>query len=105
MNVQPRLRITEIRLAPLKTLEEVGALEPAWDPGGRMPFHRGGGSFVEIHADEGLVGIGPGVDPGLLPAVQARLVGHDPFDIEQHAAALRYYAPGAPYRGSAGVEI
>jgi L-alanine-DL-glutamate epimerase-like enolase superfamily enzyme len=100
-----RLKITEIRLVPLRVIEEIGALEPAWDPGGRMAFHRGGGAFVEIHTDQGLVGIGPGVDPGLLPALQARLVGQDPFDIEQHAAALRYYAAGAPYRGSAGVDI
>jgi D-galactarolactone cycloisomerase len=100
-----RLKITDIRLVPLKVIEAIGALEPAWDPGGRMAFHRGGGSFVEIHTDQGLVGIGPGVDPGLLPALQARLVGQDPFDTEQHAAALRYYAPGAPYRGSAGGDI
>lgn len=105
MSAASRLKITEIRLIPLKTLEEIGALEPAWDPGGKMLFHRGGGSFVEIHTDQGLVGIGPGVDPGLLPALQARLVGQDPFDVEQHAATLRYYAAGAPYRGSAGVEI
>ena len=50
-----------------------------------------------------LVGIGPGVDPSLLPALQSRLVGQDPFDTEQHVATLRYYASGMPYRGSAGV--
>jgi D-galactarolactone cycloisomerase len=99
------MQITEIRLLQLKAIEELGALEPAWDPGGRMVFQRGGGSVVEIHTDEGLVGIGPGVDPGLLPALRARLVGQEPFDTERHAAALRYYAPGTPYRGSAGVDI
>jgi len=105
MSVRAPLKITEIRLIPLETLEEFGALEPAWDPGGRMSFQRGGGSFVEVHTDQGLVGIGPGVDAGLLPALQARLAGADPFYFEQHAATLRYYAPGAPYRGSTGVEI
>jgi L-alanine-DL-glutamate epimerase-like enolase superfamily enzyme len=105
MSAPPRLKITEIRLIHLKTIEEVGSLEPAWDPGGRMVFQRGGGSFVEIHTDQSLVGIGPGVDPSLLPALQARLVGQDPFGVEQHGAILRYYAAGLPYRGSAGVEI
>jgi L-alanine-DL-glutamate epimerase-like enolase superfamily enzyme len=70
-----------------------------------MSFQRGGGSFVEIHTDQGLVGIGPGVAPDLLPALQSRLVSEDPFDTERHLAALRYYAPGMPYRGVAGVDI
>lgn len=99
------MKITEIRLLRLKTIQEVGALEPAWDPGGRMVFQRGGGSVLEIETDQGLVGIGPGVDPGLLPALRARLIGQDPFNPEQHAATLRYYAPGTSYRGSAGVDI
>jgi L-alanine-DL-glutamate epimerase-like enolase superfamily enzyme len=100
-----RLRITEIRLVNLKTISEVGAIEPAWDQGGQMRFTVGGGSIVEVHTNEGLVGIGPGFDPSLLPVMQAKLVGADPFDIEQHAATLRYYAGGQPYRGAAGVDI
>jgi L-alanine-DL-glutamate epimerase-like enolase superfamily enzyme len=100
-----RIRITEIRLVRLKTVEEMGALEPAWDPGRQFRFFRGGGSVVEVHTDAGLVGIGPGVDPGLLPAVQAQLVGEDPIDTERHLAVLRYYAAGPAYRGSAGVDI
>src|SRR5215212_966841 len=99
------MKIRAVRLLQLKTIEETGALEPAWDPGGRMAFQRGGGSVLEIHSEEGLVGIGPGVDPNLLPALQHHLVGQDPFDSEQHLATLRYYAPGVPYRGSAGVDI
>jgi D-galactarolactone cycloisomerase len=105
VNQHPRLKITGIRLVQLKTIEEIGAVETAWDVGGKMPFQRGGGSFLEIRADQGLVGIGPGVDPNLLPALQSRLVGQDPFDTEQHVATLRYYASGMPYRGSAGVDI
>lgn len=105
MNNLTRLTITEIRLVRLKTIEEVGTLEPAWNPGGEMRFQRGGGAFVEVHTDAGMVGLGPGVDPELLPVLQARLVGQDPFAMEAHAATLRYYAPGLPYRGSAGVDI
>ena len=101
----PRLRITDVRTVPLKSVREVGELEPAWDPGGSMSFEVGGGSFLEIHTDQGLVGIGPTVDRQLLPIVRSRLVGTDPFDIESHAATLTYYARGAPYRGTAGVDI
>src|SRR5438874_466567 len=99
------MKIHKVRLVRLKTLEEIGALEPAWDPGGQMAFQRGGGSVLEIHSDQGLIGIGPGVDPGLLPALRSHLAGKDPFAIEQHFATLSYYAPGAPYRGSAGADI
>lgn len=100
-----QLKITDIRLIPLKTSKEIGVLEPAWNPGGAMSFQTGGGSYVEIHTDRGLIGIGPAVDPGLLPAVKAHLVGGDPFEIEGHMATLRYYAAGLPYRGSAGIDI
>ena len=58
--------------------------------------------FVEIHTDQGLTGIGPGLNPALLPAAKAQLVGRDPFDIEEHAARLRYYAGGASLRLAAG---
>jgi D-galactarolactone cycloisomerase len=99
------LRITEIRLVPLKTIREVGVIEPAWNVGGQMAFAVGGGAFVEVQTDEGLVGIGPGLEPSLLPLVKAHLIGADPFAVEQHAATLRYYAGSLPYRGVAGVDI
>ena len=60
---------------------------------------------MEVHTDQGLVGIGPAVDRGLVPAAKAQLVGGDPFGIERHAARLRYYAQGMPYRGAAGIDI
>ncbi len=100
-----KIRITDIRLIALRTVREMGKLEPAWDPGGQMSFSIGGGSFVEVHTDAGLVGIGPGLDAGLLPAVKSHLIGQDPFAVEQHAHTLRYYAQGVPYRGVAGVDI
>ena len=100
-----RFKITDIRVVPLRTIRSVGALEPAWNPGGKMSFQVGGGSFLEVHSDQGLVGIGPGMDPGLLPAVKAQLLGQDPFDTESHSARLRYYAAGASYRGSASLDI
>lgn len=100
-----RLVITDIKLLTLKVIEDMGALEPAWNPGGEMRMQRGGGSVVEIHTDQGIMGIGPGVAVELLPALKRHLVGKDPFDTEQHLKVLRYYAGGVSYRGSAGVDI
>jgi L-alanine-DL-glutamate epimerase-like enolase superfamily enzyme len=100
-----RVRITDVRLLKLRTLQEIGVLEPAWDLGGRMTVTTGGGFVTEIHSSEGITGIGPGIDPGLLKTVQRILVGTDPFDVEQHAAALRYYALGLPYNGATGVDV
>lgn len=100
-----RIQITEVRNINLRTVRNVGSLEPAWNPGGTMPFAVGGGSFVEVRTDQGLSGIGPGIDDALLPALRAQLVGKDPFDTEQHSARLRYYAQGASYRGGSNVDI
>jgi D-galactarolactone cycloisomerase len=100
-----QLRITEIRVVRLRKVRDVGTLEPAWDPGGRMAFAVGGGSYVEVRTDQGIAGIGPGMDPALLPAVKAQLEGKDPFEIERLHERLRYYAAGTPYRGSASVDI
>lgn len=100
-----RPRITDVRLLQLRTIEAVGTLEPAWDLGGRMAITSGGGLVTEIHTDEGLVGIGPGFAPNLLGVVSKVLIGADPFDVEQHAAALRYYALGLPYNGATGVDV
>jgi L-alanine-DL-glutamate epimerase-like enolase superfamily enzyme len=100
-----RIKITEVRLLALRTVRHVGALEPAWNKGGTMTFTVGGGSLLELQTDQGLSSIGPGIDPALLEAVRAQLVGQDPFDTERHAARLRYYASGAAYRGSGCVDI
>jgi L-alanine-DL-glutamate epimerase-like enolase superfamily enzyme len=100
-----QMKITDIKVIPLKVVREAGEIEPAWNPGRKTPVQIGGGSFVEVLTDQGLVGIGPAMDPQFLPAVRSYLIGKDPFDVEQHAAALRYYVLGMPYRGTAGVDI
>lgn len=100
-----RSKITQIRILNLRLVREAGTLEPAWNKGGSMKFSVGGGSALEIRTDSGLTGIGPGIDPGLLEAVRAQLIGRDPFDTEQHAARLRYYAAGASYRGGSCVDV
>jgi D-galactarolactone cycloisomerase len=102
---RPRLKVTHVRLVPLKTVREAGSLQPAWDTGGRMTFRVGGGAYLEVHTDQGLVGIGPALDESLLPAMNEQLAGRDPFDIDAHATRLEYYSRGHTRRGSASVDI
>ena len=98
MTTNARLKITDIKIVQLRVIEEVGSIEPAWDVGGSMPITSGGGSIVEIHTDQGLVGIGPGIDPSLLDAAKACLVGEDPFDMERHVG--KTYNVGGGLAGS-----
>ena len=105
MPKRQQARITDIRLIRLRVEREVGLVEPAWDPGGSWPLRVGGGSYVQVHTDAGVVGIGPGCRSALVPAVREQLVGQDPFDIERHSASLGYHAAGMPYEGPAGVDI
>jgi L-alanine-DL-glutamate epimerase-like enolase superfamily enzyme len=98
-----RLKITGIRIVNLKVVRETGKMEAAWNPGTVTTWRIGGGSIVEIQTDQGLSGIGPGIDPGGLEAAKAQLVGMDPFSVEQLAGPLRYYT-GSP-RTVSGLEI
>jgi L-alanine-DL-glutamate epimerase-like enolase superfamily enzyme len=70
-----------------------------------MRFRVGGGKYLEIHTDQGLVGIGPAMDASLLPTVNEQLAGKDPFDIETHAARLQYYAGGRTRPATGSVDI
>ena len=105
MKMESRMKITDVKLIRLKELESVGSIEPAWNEGGLMHFSKGGGSFTEVHTDEGIVGIGPGMDPSILDSVKNVVVGEDPFEIEQIAQKLKYHVHTLPYRGAAGVDI
>jgi L-alanine-DL-glutamate epimerase-like enolase superfamily enzyme len=100
-----RLKITDVRNVNLRVIREAGLIEPAWGPGSSRTYTVGGGSIVEVRTDRGISGIGPGIDEAILPAVKAQLTGKDPFDTEEHAARLRYYAAGPHYRGGANVDI
>ena len=100
-----KISITDVRVVPLKNLESVGSIEPAWDKGGFMHFNRGGGSFTEVHTSEGLVGIGPGMEPSIVSSVLEVVNGEDPFEIEKISQRLKYHVSTLPYRGTAGVDI
>ena len=67
----------------------------------------GGGSFTEILTDQGLTGIGPGIDPATLTSAKHELVGKNLLPMEQHITQLggRGGGGGGPVRGPAAVEI
>lgn len=100
-----RMKITDVRVVRLKLVRELGSLELAWTPGQTFNFQVGGGGFLEVRTDQGLVGIGPAVDAAVLPVVQKALIGTDPFDTEQHNARLRYEGVGSMYSGGPNVDI
>ena len=70
MSEKPRLRITDVRRVPFKKYQTIGEMEPAWDPGRSRPHDFGAESFVEVHTDQGLTGLGPSVDAKLIPDVK-----------------------------------
>ncbi len=94
--------IREVRIHRLRVLEEIGELDLAWSPGSTLMWQRGGGSFIEIVDEDGLSGIGPGIDDRLLPVLREHLVGQDAFDVENLSARLRYYAPAGTYYAQVG---
>jgi len=98
-----RLKITDVRIVPLKVLKDLGSY-PDW-LGNPRPIRIGGGAIVEVNTDQGLVGIGPDMTPGVLEGVKALLIGTDPFDVDLHAERLYGIQAGTGYRGSASVEI
>jgi L-alanine-DL-glutamate epimerase-like enolase superfamily enzyme len=98
----PRLKITDVRLVQLKVLRETGKMEAAWNPGVSAMRRVGGGAYLEIHTDQGLIGIGPDMTAASIENAKAQLVGKDPFNIEQLAGPLRYYVGG---RAVSSIEI
>src|ERR1700759_2772884 len=90
------LKITGIRIVNLKVVRETGKMEAAWNPGTVTTWRIGGGSIRENQTDQGISGIGPGIDPSELEAAKSQLMGKDPFNIEQLAGPLRYYVGGSP---------
>jgi len=105
-----RVKIIEVKRLTLKVIRPVGTY-PDFLNRPRV-VNIGGGGFVEVHTDQGITGIGPDIDPSLLPAVNAVLKGQDPFDINLLAARLYNLPTGdntvampVKFRGTASVEV
>lgn len=97
-----RLKITDIRSVQLRMVKDLGMLEQiSSEPPLRYRTTTGGGRFIEVHTDQGLVGIGPGVDDQTITFAKALLIGKDPFDMNDHA--FRLYDAGR--RGGGSVEM
>lgn len=93
-----RLKITDVRLIRIKMIRDKGILARRVDtPRGGLLVQIGGFTVTEVHTDQGLVGIGPGIPPENLETVKQMLVGQDPFEINRHARTLyAHSAGGAP---------
>jgi L-alanine-DL-glutamate epimerase-like enolase superfamily enzyme len=84
-----QIKITDIRLLRLKVIKDLGPFVGFMGPWDTSTVRVGGGSALEIHTDQGLVGIGPAVDPVQLPALRSQLIGEDPFNLQILIANLR----------------
>src|SRR5215212_7677649 len=81
-----RAKITDVRIVPLRVVKEVGSLVDF--AGGTRSYRLGGGNFVEVQTDQGLVGSGPTMTESELPRLKSIVVGQDPFNIEVLATRL-----------------
>jgi L-alanine-DL-glutamate epimerase-like enolase superfamily enzyme len=84
-----QIRITDIRIVRLKVIKELGSFTGFMGPWDTAMVRIGGGSVIEIHTDQGLVGIGPAVDPVQIPSLKSQIVGEDPFKLQYLIANLR----------------
>jgi L-alanine-DL-glutamate epimerase-like enolase superfamily enzyme len=84
-----RIKITDIRILRLRVIKELGSFAGFMGPWDIARVRTGGGSVVEVQTDQGLVGIGPAIDPVQLPALKAQLIGQDPFNLQFLVANMR----------------
>lgn len=103
MSTVPRLKITDIKLANVRVVKELGSYDSNMRiPASPMKVTVGGGAITEIYTDQGVVGWGPGISPAELVIARARFIGADPFDIGLHARVLQTMMVG---RWGANFEI
>src|SRR5438128_2325390 len=79
-----KIRITDVRLFRTRVIRDTGTIVN-W-VGIPNAQRVGGTSFIEVHTDQGLVGLGPTVTESEVASLKNLLVGKDPFDIERLAA-------------------
>ena len=84
-----KIKITDIKIVGLRVVKEVGRFQGFLGPDDINTVRIGGGTFIEVHTDQGLTGIGPAIDLVQLPTLKALLIGKDPFDLQYLVANLR----------------
>ena len=105
-----RMKITDIKIVRLRVLQNLGPITGFMGPNDVNQVIVGGGSIIEIHTDQGLIGIGPGIDPVQLPRLRGQLIGQDPFNIEMlwdqmFRASLPYGRKGLPIMALSAVDV
>ena len=94
------MKITSVETIRLRGPQFPQAIYPAWTPGGQWTSFSS--SLIKVTTDEGIVGWGAAY-PADLPKVDEliapRLIGQDPFLLEQHARLFRNAG------GATGTEI
>ncbi len=95
-SVAPRMKITDIKVFPIKVVREIATFESAFHvPANPIPIRVGGGSITEIYTDQGVTGFGPGISAADLAVLKTRLIGKDPLDIGIHGRVLQLFGrPG-----------
>jgi len=82
------MKVTEVRVRVLE-YPLPKPFHPTWQP---FPSQAARVHLVEVHTDEGIVGIGAGGVPVRWDAAGALLVGQDPFDVQRHVQNLRSFS-------------
>jgi len=81
-----RIKIVDVRLQRLRLEKDWGSYEDYI--GGRRGGRTGGGGITEIVTEQGLIGIGPGVNAAAVQTIKDYLTGKDPFDVNRHMAVM-----------------
>jgi L-alanine-DL-glutamate epimerase-like enolase superfamily enzyme len=82
------MKITQVKVRLFDTPMDK-PFHPTWQP---LPHRSSRIHVVEVHTDEGIVGIGSGGVPNRWEVAGLFLAGQDPFNIEQHVYNLRSMA-------------
>lgn len=87
-----RLQITDVRLIKIRLIQDKGGVPRRLDKipadTGPLAIQIGGFTAIEIHTNEGLVGLGPGIPPQDVAAAKRTLVGQDPWDLNKPTGAV-----------------
>jgi len=84
-----QVKITDIKIVRFKLVKDLGPFTGFMGPWDTSNVRIGGGSAIEVHTDQGLVGIGPAIDPVQLPSLKSQFVGEDPFNLQYIVANMR----------------